>query len=442
MDPKVSELIRSFAPDALELESRRLPGWARSTLYAILGFLIVAVAWASLSEIDRIVVGKSKVVTSVPPLIIQPFEKSVLASIDARPGQIVRAGATLATLDATFAGSDVADLKTQVASFDAQLRRLNAELSGGQFKPIPGETQDSHTDLQGPIADLRRLEFISRKAALARAISKTEAALSTNRQTQAGLRQELSVVREIEGMRNEAAQKEFGSKLNALQAKEASIQLVNQINQKQLEELEIREQLELQKSDRDSFLAEWGRKTLEEYVTVKRQRDTAQQQLLKAERRSSLVVLTAPRDAIVLDVVRRGAGSVTSEGEVLMSLVPLDAPLEIEAEVELRDVGSIRIGDPVRLKFDAFPFQRHGTVEGAVRTISEDSLPAADRTDKLQIYRVRISLPPNGLDAVPADFRFVPGMSGQAEIKIGRRRVIAYLLYPIVRALDEGLREP
>jgi len=432
-------LMRGFLPDALELENMPLPVWARSTLYMLLGFFTIALLWASLAHMEIVVTAKGKVITTVAPLVIQPFEKLTIKTVDVTPGQLVHKGDVLATMDPTFSGSDVQDQSTQLASLDAELARLDSELSGTWVKAT---STDPNMVLQRQFQEQRRLEYDTKLESLDRAVSKAEASLYTNRQAQAGLKDQVKVSGEIEDMRADLLAHDVGSKLNLLTARNERILAVNQLTARQSEEHELVEQIAGLKSDRENYVAEWQSKTREAYIDAKRKRDQVKEALVKAERRDTLVTLTAPSDAIVLDVVRRGAGGVASEGEALMSLVPLDSPIEIEAEVDSRDIGNIRTGDPVRLKFEAFPFQKYGTLDGTVRTISQDTLQAPDRQEKVQIYKARIALITTQLRNVPPDFHLLPGMVASAEIKVGRRRVISYLLYPVVRALDEGMREP
>jgi len=120
--------------------------------------------------------------------------------------------------------------------------------------------------------------------------------------------------------------------------------------------------------------------------------------------------------------------------------------------VQSKDIARIRISDPVRIKLDAFPFQKHDTLLGEVRVISEDTFPtmtaledggSSNVSDRdVAFYRTRIRLLSSTLRNVPEKFRLMPGMKVRAEIKIGRRRIISYFLYPIIRALDESFREP
>ncbi len=118
-------------------------------------------------------------------------------------------------------------------------------------------------------------------------------------------------------------------------------------------------------------------------------------------------------------------------------------PLEAEVSIDAKDIGFVSADAVARIKLDAYPFQKHGTLEGVVRTISEDAFTEKDK-EKAQppFYRSRIVLASRELRAVPATFRLIPGMTVSAEIKAGERTVLSYFLYPLLRGLDESIREP
>ena len=104
----------------------------------------------------------------------------------------------------------------------------------------------------------------------------------------------------------------------------------------------------------------------------------ARESLNKAQLRKQLVELRAERDATVLTVAKVSVGSVLQSGQQFITLVPADAPLEVEANISGRDDGFVHVGDPVSIKFDTFPFIQYGLAYGTVRTISADSFTAQD----------------------------------------------------------------
>jgi HlyD family secretion protein len=147
-------------------------------------------------------------------------------------------------------------------------------------------------------------------------------------------------------------------------------------------------------------------------------------------------------DGTVLEIASRSLGSVAREAEPLVTLMPLGGGLEIEATIDPQDVARLRPGDLARIKVDAFPYQRHGILEGKLRAVSEDTLREAESATPKLSYKARVEIVDMRMRDVPEDSRLIPGMTATVEIRIGTRRVITYFLYPLFRALDESIREP
>ena len=153
------------------------------------------------------------------------------------------------------------------------------------------------------------------------------------------------------------------------------------------------------------------------------------------------VYLRAPCNAVVHEIASFSPGSAVREAEALITLIPLDGNIELEAEILPENIGKVKVGATARLKLTAYPFQRHGTLDGVVRNISEDTFEKQSGGSTLKYYRARLVVS-GKLRGVKEDFRLIPGMETQCEIKCDRRRLIEYLLYPLIKAFDETAREP
>jgi HlyD family secretion protein len=177
---------------------------------------------------------------------------------------------------------------------------------------------------------------------------------------------------------------------------------------------------------------------------VSRERDSVKEQLQKADRRQKLVTLLAPVDAVVLDIAKLSPGSIVKEAETFFTLVPLNVALEAEVNIDSLDIGYIKRGDVVNLKLDAFPFQRHGTLGAKVRTISEDAFrrDASAKAGADAYYVSRISLDATTLKNMLESSRLLPGMTLNAEIVVGKRSVMSYLAWPLMKGISESVREP
>ena len=250
-------------------------------------------------------------------------------------------------------------------------------------------------------------------------------------------------------MRSTLFEHQTGSRLNLLTTVDSRLQIQGDIAQLDGREIELQHAIAKGRAEKQSFIDEFKRTALEELVDAREKRSAAIDDLKKAKLRQEMVVLTSPVDAVVLEVAQRSIGSVVREAEPIFTLVPLDAPIEAEVAIEANDIGQVKVGQEVRIKFDTFPFQDHGVALGKVRNISQDAFSPGtqkDLTEKLKsqapYFRAHIELTDMRLRGVPAGFRFSPGTSLTAEIKQGKRSVISYFLDPLTRGLDESIREP
>ena len=206
-------------------------------------------------------------------------------------------------------------------------------------------------------------------------------------------------------------------------------------------------------AERDAYIQGWHAEVAQKLAEATSKLSEAREQLNKAKLRRALVELKSEGDATVLAVAKVSVGSVMQSGQQFITLVPADAPLEVEANIPGRDNGFVHVGDPVAIKFDTFPYSQYGMAEGTVRVISADSFTAQEEarnpTSGLPIppspepfYRTRIAIDRVGLHDVPAGFRIIPGMPVTADIKVGQRTVLKYLLGRVMPIAQEGMREP
>ena len=233
-----------------------------------------------------------------------------------------------------------------------------------------------------------------------------------------------------------------GSKASLLEVKAQRLEVERDytvaVNRRQ----EILREIAATEAQREGFAKSWRQEAMEQLADTEQELAEVDEQLAKARMRSDLVNLTAPQDAIVLDIGARSVGSIVKDAEPLFVLVPLNAPLEAEIEVSPADVGEIRVGDTARIKIDAYPFQKHGTVTGRVGNISADAFSRATAGGAdAYYYLVRMALEDTTLRHLPSPVRLLPGMTLGGEIVTGKRTVISYFLYPVIRVLNESLRE-
>lgn len=432
--------FHGFQPDAVEAELTPVPPRARWTLYLLALFVATALLWASLATVDRVVVAPGKITSRQEKLVVQPLEPSVIKEIHVSVGQRVEAGQVLVTLDPTFAEAGLDEQAKRHQSLQAAVWRLECETS--DRKPPPPDVPQEEIAAQQALLDRRREEHASRLSVLDQSVRELQARLNTNASAMVQARKQIRLAQDMENMFREVFEKGASSRLEFMRAQSARIEAESQLLQLGNEALEVQQSLGKAVAEREGYVNAWRGAAMKELVETRRELDQTGERARRAARIKELVTLKAPAPGIVLDLAHKSVGSVADKTEPLITLVPLDSVLEAEAEVAAADIGFIRENDPVRIKLDAFPFQRHGLVHGSVRSISPDAFEKNTPEGAKLLYRIRVTADSIELKAVPKDFRVFPGMGLSAEIKVGDRRVITYLLYPVIRSLDETMREP
>lgn len=447
---KTSQEILDYQPDAVEIEERPVPGKIRWVLYIIFGSLVLTVIAFIVFKVDRIVAASGEIITTTPNIVVQSINTAIIRSIDVQVGDVVEEGQILATLDHTFANADLSQSLKQSIALKAQIRRIEAEIDGGPFVAKPEEGEDG--GLQEQILRQHTLILEKKRKTVNDKLAALNAQVNLFEVRRQGQEQQLKVLRDVEGTIAKFPKKDNEQRIRLLEAQKARYKAVNTIEDLTAEEKVTLNEIKQTKSDWSHWIEEKKGDLLDQKVRLRYELDKVEEELLKAKRMNELVSLRAPEPGVVLNLEQRTVGSITRQAEPFITLVPQNSSIEVEISVLAKDIGRIRTGDEVRVKLDAFPFQRHGTLPGKIRVISGDAfhlnaaeVPNTSEKGKVpanDVYQVRVDLLSNKLTNVPDGFRLMPGMKVRAEIKIGKRSVISYFLYPVIRALDESLREP
>jgi HlyD family secretion protein len=409
----------------------------------LVGFIVSALLWASLAQVDETVTARGRLVSTERNLVVQPLETSIVESIPVRVGQVVRKGEVLATLDPTFSEANRSMAQGGVQSLDARSRRLEGEL--GQNANVPALGRNTDERLQTELAAARRANYQARLRSLEETVGRIEAAQRTNRQDQRLLADRLKALEEMEAMQQQLADMNFGARRSLLEAREKRLEVQRQLEQARNREQELAREQASSQAELHAWKNDWRQKTLEELAQVSRERQAAKEELSKAQRRRSLITMVAPMDAVVLEIADVSIGTVVREAEQMFKLVPVDHALEVELQISPQDVGFLATGQAVKVKLDAFPFQRHGSLQGKLSSISQDAILRAatgDRSPAAETYyRARVMLLSTELSRVPQETRLLPGLTGNAQVVVGKRSVLWYFLMPIFGTFDDALTE-
>jgi len=435
----------AFQPDSDELEKQPVPLSTRLTYIILLLLVVTALIWSFLARMDMIVTARGRLISTGKQVLIQPLINSIIKKFHVDVGYVVKKGQVLVSLDPTFAKADESQIRTRLASLKVILARCQSELAGKSFI-VTADMDPVESALQINLFRGRQNEYRAKVASYDSRLAQAKGEADSYRKRLDSLKNQLKSAEEVLAMRRKVFQEGAYTRLSVLEA-ESKFSGTQADTEGIVNELKMRiQQISQIEEDRAAFISNWHNDIANTIATTRKEYDSLTDQLSKATRYHELSELVSPVDAVVLDMGRFSVGSVAKEGDPIMTLVPLNMPLEAEISIETQDVGYIHLGDPVRIKLDAFPFQRHGTMEGRLRVVSEDAYVSSSNavsSDKVPTYQARVELTNTKLHGITKkDMRLLPGMTLTAELVVGDRSVMSFLAYPLIRGLDESMREP
>lgn len=455
--PKSSSALASraltFESATAEVLGEHHPVIERATLFTLAAMVVLFILFISFKKLDRVVTATGRIVPTMGTITVQPLDKAIINRIYVANGDIVKKGQLLATCDATFAQADLVGLQQKVQSLEAQKNRMEAEESG---KHLSTQGKDSYEGLQGAIRSQRASEQRSGINDFDQRISSTEADIAGLKENVADYNARLKIALEQERMYNTLEEEKVTSHLQSMTAKDQATEMQRQVATAENTLASDLHTLESLKEQKKVFVEKWHDDNVTSLVEVRNLLDQAEDDLAKARKMRELVNLVAPEDAVVLKIPDLSQGGVAAEAEPLFSLIPLNAPTEVDVSVDAKDRGFIKVGDPVRIKLDAYHFMEHGIAEGVIKTISQDSFTEVATQDALTrsnynrassesvspYFDTRIKLTAVKLHNVPANTQLTAGMTLQADIVVGRRTILWYILGGALKSSSEGMREP
>jgi HlyD family secretion protein len=450
LDPTLPAILEYQSPSTAII-NMPMPRIARGFTWTISSMIILLIIATSVIKVDRVVTAQGLVIARAPTLVVQPLETSIVRSIDVTIGEVVHAGQILARLDPTFAAADLGALAAQVSALQAQASRMQAEMENRSFTY---SGLDPNLAFQAAVYAQRQSEFNYKMENYKQKGDSLSAALAHAHADEVNYADRLAYAKTLEDMRRELEHMNVGSKLNTLSAMDNRAEMQRSLDGAREQATGAQRDLAALIAERNGFVQSWHADVAEKLTDVLAKLSDAREQLNKAQLRRQLVELRAERDGTILTIGKVSVGSVLTAGEQFITIVPSDAPLEIEANIAGSDDGHVHVGDPVDIKFDTFPYTQYGLAHGVVRLISANSFTAQDEqrnptgavpmgAQSGEVYfRARITLDKIDLHGTPENFHLVPGMPVTADIRIGRRTVMNYLVGRLVPLATEGLREP
>ncbi|HKT36109.1 MAG TPA: HlyD family type I secretion periplasmic adaptor subunit [Nitrospira sp.] len=427
-----------FLPAVLEIEHAPPSPIGRAISWTIMAVVTAGILWATFGWIDIVATAQGKIIASGYSKIIQPYETGVIASIHVIDGQVVRRGDVLIELDPTQnrADHDRASNEYRAAKVDAA--RLRALIAGNNTFDEPSDGDPQYITLQQQLLRDQMTEYQARVGAAQHLIDQRKAAVD---QTKENIRR-LEATVPMEAERADAYKKllehDAATKLDFLQAEQQRIDKTQELAGQRKKLMQDAAALSEAEKNYRVTVTEFQQTKQAELSTIETKAASLAQDVTKAGQKAELQRLTSPIDGVVQQLAVHTVGGVVTPAQQLLVVVPQDHPVEAEAQVENKDVGFVKEGQPVEIKVETFPFTLYGTIPGKVLSVSDD---AAEIEKVGLIYPTRVSMERSTIQVEGKQVNLSPGMAVTVEIKTNKRRLIEYLLSPLLKSVKESLRE-
>lgn len=433
-----------FLPSYLELMVRPPSPTARITAIAISILVLLTLIWSYFGQLDIHATSSGRLVLPSRSQLIQPYELSEVVEILVKDGQAVKAGDKLLVLNVVGSAQEIRRCQEQLSFQQLELARFQALLSDDPLQKLV-----ILRDIEESVAARARVHLASIWQEHQAMLNKFDTELAMNQTEQIAHQTSISCLQKL--LNNieqrltpsrKLANSNFISKTELLIKEKEGLEIELSISTKQKELEILQAKADTLQTNKTSYIAQKYREWHDNLNKAESALLIAEQELDKAQDRGRLQVLLAPLDGIVQQVAVHTIGGIVQGAQTLMIITPHDAPQQAEIDIANKHIGFIRPKQLVTIKIESFPYSRYGTINGKVLSISHDSVKRNEHYNTELVFPAQIELKQNYIMINDKPVILTPGMTITAEIKIGKRRIVDYLLSPIREYKSEAWREP
>lgn len=431
-----------FLPAALSLQETPVSPAPRLAIWLLVGFAVIALLWAVFGKIDVVATAHGKIVPNDRIKTIQPLEVAVIKAIHVVDGQSVHAGEVLVELDATEATANTLRLESDLDSARLQVARAKAMLTAlSRGKPHmegwkgldPVKLKEAQSLLLSQYQ-----EYAARMSQIDAQIARKQAEYRSTQALVNKLEQTVPIARQREQDFKDLMARNFVSKHGYMERQQDRIEQEGELEAQRSRLKEIEAALREARTQQAEFTAETRRTNLDSVNEGMQKAVSLEQEHIKAESKGKQTQLVAPVDGTVQQLAIHTIGGVVTPAQPLMVIVPKDNALEVEANIENKDIGFVRLGQDAEIKIETFQYTKYGTIPAKVVSVSHDAI---NDEKKGLIYSARVRMDRSTMNVDGTEVNLSPGMAVSAEVKTGKRRVIEYFLAPLLQYGHESLRE-
>lgn len=437
-DKNTSTLAANEVNKALIDDSPRV---VRITLWAILGFFIIMIAWAALAEIDEVTRGDGKAIPSSRLQKIQNLEGGIVAEVFVHEGEVVNAGAPLLRLDDTRFRSNAGESEADRLALEARIQRLTAQVEGKETLMLSPTIMANSPDIANGELELfasvnKRIQ--SELSGLNEQLVQKKQELLDYQAKAEQYRRSLGLLQQEISMSEPLVAKGAISKVELLRLRRSEVDTRGQLESVTLAVPRAQAALKEIESKMGEARGRYRSEALSQLNEARTDLSKTEASGKAIEDRVNRTLVTSPVRGIVQQLMVNTIGGVIQPGNDIVEIVPLDDTLLVEAKIRPQDIAFLRPGQEAIVKFTAYDYTIYGGLKAKLEQISPDTV--TDKEGK-SFYVIRLRTEKNHLGSDKNPLIIIPGMVASVDIITGKKTILAYLLKPILRARAEAFRE-
>lgn len=424
-----------FKPTMAEIEERPVNPLGRIIFWAIITAMVFFTIWMCMGKVDVVVSARGLVIPDGDVKIIQPLDTGIVSSIMCREGDYVRKGQVLMEIDPSITAPEFESKEKTLQYLELEKHRIDSTLGKASFGPdakkYDRESVRTQRELyQSALAGLDK-QVEAKKAELRKTEEEMNSVEKERLHNDALFFMAKEKEKRLKGVLDIIARNEYEKALNDMLTYSNNIeQAKGRIGQLAQQRSQIIHEI--------AYINEnFKTVSLKEFSDKHKQSTEIKAEMDKTSFRNEKQRILSPVEGYVANLFVHTVGGVVTPAQKLMVVVPTGTHLVMKTTVLNKDIGFVKEGMPVLVKIDTFDFQKYGTLNGTVRNVSKHST----EDDKLgPVYEVFISPLETHIIVEGNKTEISSGMSLTAEIKVGKRRIIEFFIYPIIKYLDEGIK--
>jgi len=423
-----------FKPLLSEIEDSPVSPLGRTTFWLVVAIIAVSITWSVLGEVDIVISARGKVIPDGHVKVLQPLDTGIVRQLLVKEGDYVKKGQVVMEIDPSTIDPEVESAESNLNYATLEMQRISATLTGSGFAPDrrshdPAAVAAQTSLYTAATANLQK-QLDGKRAELSKSDEQIKSARIEQQENQELLEVNLQKERRLNSVRDIIAKDDYEKVTSDI------LTYRDKVDQAKLRLAELDHHKRQIVSEMDQVRHEFARSNLQELSDRHKTANELQARLKLTSFKSTKQQIVSPVDGYVDTLFVHTIGGVVTPAEKLLSIVPANTLLVVKADVLNRDIGFVDKNMPVNIKADTFDFQKYGMYEGKVKLVAQDS-----HEDERQglIYDVYVTPTTGSLNVDGKQEPLASGMSVTAEIKTGKRLIIEFFIYPLIKYWHEGM---